>query len=487
MIDIKSLRISDTDYYDSSIERLANEANNPNEYATKGLSAKELQRRFMAPSDLLRKHFNLLVGLLQGLDAEGKLTQESLVGVLQTGLSSHPTLYDLLIGFKEGTLPDAIVTGEGETLRSVLNTLSSDVENHKARLKSLDEDVGKVVESMEKINEALENGVYDGKDGFSPIVTVEENELETTVTIEDQEGEKSFAIPKSAEQIIFPHAMKTAYPVGNITLTNGVGVMAEAGDSLADLIRNVWFKVMQPTITQPSLSVSFGGAAKEVGTTIQPAYYATFSGGKYSFGPATGVTATEWRISDTEGYTAADPMGTTEVLLTDETAYQLTVECDHSAGAVPLDNEGNEATVSGIEAGTLTWKSSVVKGYRNSFFGALSAADVASWEQYITAGTLTISDCIRSLTKSGKALSNGSSFTITIPAGTVMVLFAYPATLRDVSSVKDVNGMNSRIEDSFVKETVSVEGANGYTAIPYKLFTMPSTPMAAANTFTVTI
>lgn len=476
MIDIKALKISDTDYYDASIERLGNEANNPNEYAIKRLSARELKRRFMAPSDLLKVHFNLLCDLLVGMNEDGALTPDSLAGLIKTGIPSHPTLYDLFVGFGEGTIPDAIVMGEGETLSSLLEKILWQVKDHGEALEEID----KAMSALDEFFEKVENGDFNG---FSPIVTVTPGELEDTVTITDEEGEKHFAVPKDASKIFFPEDVKTAYPVGNITLTNGVGVMAKKGESVADLFRNVWFKIVQPTVTQPSLTVSFSGAAKEVGSTIKPSYYATFTGGKYSFGPTTGVAATAWRISDTEGNSSSDMMGTYDVQLTDETAYQLTVEVDHSAGVVPYTNEGKESEeVSGIEAGTVTWTSPAIKGFRNTFYGAFTQADLDAF-----AG-MTQSQIIRTLTKSGKALANGNSFTVDIPVGAKQVVIAYPATLRDVSSIKDVNGMGAQIKSSFVLYTADVEGANGYTAISYKVYVLEyAEAVETANTYTVVI
>ena len=90
--------------------------------------------------------------------------------------------------------------------------------------------------------------------------------------------------------------------------------------------------------------------------------------------------------------------------------------------------------------------------------------------------------------KSNRALANGNSFSITIPVNATRVIFAYPATLRDVTSVKDVNGLNAEIKSAFTKSTVSVEGANGYTAINYKVYTTDyAQPNDKANTYTVTI
>ena len=90
--------------------------------------------------------------------------------------------------------------------------------------------------------------------------------------------------------------------------------------------------------------------------------------------------------------------------------------------------------------------------------------------------------------KSGKALVNGNTFTVTIPVGAQRVIIAYPATLRDVTSIKDVNGLNADITSAFSKTTVSVEGAAGYTAIEYKVYTQDfATANDTANTYSVTI
>ena len=67
-------------------------------------------------------------------------------------------------------------------------------------------------------------------------------------------------------------------------------------------------------------------------------------------------------------------------------------------------------------------------------------------------------------------------------------VFAYPATLRDVNSVQDVNGMNAEIKSAFTKYTVDVEGANGYTAKSYKVYVMDmANANDTANTYKVTI
>ena len=68
------------------------------------------------------------------------------------------------------------------------------------------------------------------------------------------------------------------------------------------------------------------------------------------------------------------------------------------------------------------------------------------------------------------------------------MIIAYPATLRDVTSILDVNGLNAEIKSGFTKTEVQVEGANGFDAIAYKVYTMDyAKANDTANTYKVTI
>lgn len=122
------LLITDTEYYDSSIERLANEANNTNEYAQRRMSPRELKQRMMLPAKILTEHLNALIMILDGLDERGELSEESILGVVQTGIPSHPNLYKLLIGFKDGSLPSAIKIDNLKTLQTLIDSVSAMLE-----------------------------------------------------------------------------------------------------------------------------------------------------------------------------------------------------------------------------------------------------------------------------------------------------------------------------------------------------------------------
>ena len=283
----------------------------------------------------------------------------------------------------------------------------------------------------------------------------------------------------NAENVYFDKDLVTTSAIGNITLTNGQATIAATGKNLKQVFDTIFVKEKNPSVTQPSVGVSLAGAgAKEVGTKIIPSYTTSFNAGKYEFGPATGCNPTSWSVTDSDG---SAPLTTatgkfTEITVADDTNYTVNATVNYSEGAIPVTNVGNEYASGKITAGSRSATSSAITGYRNSFYGTLTEK-----------GELT-SDIIRSLSKSNKAFKNGNSFDITIPVGAMRVVFAYPATLRDVTSVKDVNGLNAEISGAFTKSTLSVEGLNNFQGIDYKVYVTDfAEAVATANTYKVTI
>lgn len=269
--------------------------------------------------------------------------------------------------------------------------------------------------------------------------------------------------------------------VGNLTKSqNGTATFATKGKSIAAALTDIFSKRLQPgTPTAPAVTLTFGQAkAYEVGTTVSPTYSASLSAGSYTYGPATGITATSWEITDTEGHTADTDTGSfDDVIVADNTDYKITAKANYGEGAVAKDNLGSDSSpVVKIAAGSATKTSGAITGYRNTFYGT------------VTEKAEVTSTIIRGLSKSNKALVNGNSFTVNIPVGAVRVIFAYPATLRDVSSVKDVNGLNAEIKSAFTKSAITVAGAGADVGIEYKVYVTDfADPVAKANSYTVTI
>ena len=270
--------------------------------------------------------------------------------------------------------------------------------------------------------------------------------------------------------------------VGNLTKSQtGTATFSTKGKSVADALTEIFSKRLQPTTpTLPAVTLTFTQAdSYEVGTVVSPAYSASLSTGSYQYGPATGITAESWEITDTAGNNADTATGTfADVTVADGTNYKITAKATYPQGAIAKDNLGADSDpVVRIKADTATKTSGAITGYRNTFYGTTN--DKAALTNEI----------IRNLTKSNKALSNGSTFTISIPQGAMRVIFAYPATLEDVASVKDDNGLNAEISSDFAenKSEMEITGNNNYTGITYKVYVKEYAAPAAANTYTVKI
>lgn len=283
----------------------------------------------------------------------------------------------------------------------------------------------------------------------------------------------------TAETVKFTTDLTITANVGVHTIdSSGSKTLATTGKSVKQVMDLLFSEEKNPTITQPYVNLSSSTmGAKEVGTSIIPVYTASLNPGTYKYGPATGVTASSWIITDTNGGSKTESSGSFEEFqVIDNTSYKITAVAQHTEGTIPLTNLGNEYAAGKIQAGSKTKQVGTITGYRNSFYGTLEDK-----------GELT-STVIRTLGKSNKALSNGSTFNITIPVGALRVVIAYPAILRNLTSVSDINGLGAEIVTSFTEIRVNVEGANRYQTIEYKVYYLDyANPNNANNTYKVTI
>lgn len=267
----------------------------------------------------------------------------------------------------------------------------------------------------------------------------------------------------NAENIYFDKDLVTTSAVGNITLTNGQATIAAAGKNLKQLFDTIFVKEKNPSITQPSVSVSSGQAkAYEVGTKVTPSWSATFNAGKYEFGPATGVTVESWSITDTEGNTDTAASGSfPQITVADNTNYKITATAKHTVGAVPVTNVGNPYEAGKIAEGSKSaTTSTAITGYRSFFYGVLDTD---------SATTPLTSEIIRTLTNGG-AYNASKTFTLNGSATAKRIVVAYPknTTRGGLKEVILTSAMNTPITETYTAVAdVEVEGVNGAEAIAY--------------------
>lgn len=289
-------------------------------------------------------------------------------------------------------------------------------------------------------------------------------------------------IQVDASQVMFSQDLVFTEQFGKYVPSGGKVTVPANGDSLLEVLLNAFATDSNPSITQPSVSISSSSfKAYEVGTNVTPAYTATLNPGSYQYGPATGITATSWSVVDN----AAEPNTLTtasgsfpQMQVVDGTSYSITATASYGAGAIPNTALGQEYADGQIKAGSKSATKGTITGYRNGFYGTTTSQSSGTFE----------SDNIRALTATNKAVTAGTVWNISIPVGARSVIFAYPATIRDVTSVLDANGLNAEIKTAFTKVQAQVAGANGYNPIEYKVYyTNYANANDTQNTYKVTI
>lgn len=148
----------------------------------------------------------------------------------------------------------------------------------------------------------------------------------------------------------------------------------------------------------------------------------------------------------------------------------------YAEGVTKVNNMGEPDPTGKILAGSKS-DTLLYTGVRQVFYAAQALA-----------GEPSASAEIRALAGTKMNPTNGTTLTVNIAAGTKRIVIAYPATLRDVSTIKYVELGNAEVKDTFNLVNISVEGANGYMAIPYKVYVyIPAVPFGSAATYNVTI
>ena len=263
--------------------------------------------------------------------------------------------------------------------------------------------------------------------------------------------------------------------------TSGSTTISAAGKSVKDVLAGIFAKEKEPTVTNPAVSITASAnKAYEVGTKVSPSYSASLSAGSYLYGPATGITAKTWSVTNSgSDETLTTATGTfAEITVADNTNLSITATATYDAGAIPKSNIGNEVPAKQIKAGSASATTSAkITGYRNFFYGVVNTENLTS-------------DVIRGLTKGGK-YDVSKTFDVNVTTdNAVGIVVAYPsnATRSGISKVLLTTSMNADITADYkVVEAVNVEGANGYTAQSYKVYLYKPAKLSAGQTHKITL
>lgn len=382
----------------------------------------------------------------------------------------------------------------------------------------------KFLESVEYKSSVEINGVFQPVLQFTFVVGADEDKAVVNIPIKD--------LPIEADNIYFTFegdSIKLTETFGRYKPDSVKGYVKvplvkivdekKEPKSIQELFRDAYQVSKDPDVTQPTYSLSASASAFDTGTTeigsniTKIKWEGTFTDGSYSYGTKEYPNSTAAGLS--KSYTVTFMEGTKEIssnaedssysfsegnqiqITSTENKTYLTVtgDCSYKDSRIPVNNLGEDASSFKIaDSGDNPLEATAhiqVQGYRASFYGTYSSKLIPNTEQ----NTGSTSASIRSLTNSKKTLKDGSSFSITIPKGAVRVVIAYPSTLRDLTSVKDVGDSNNEIKSGFKSfdkrsnyETIKVESANKFDSPDYKVYIMDfANPVTTANTFNVTI
>lgn len=305
-----------------------------------------------------------------------------------------------------------------------------------------------------------------------------------------------------ATNVIFDSDITVTENIGAFEIPEGQNsaTLESAGKNLKQVLEMILAQELQPVReSSPAVTVTLkanGSTTRvyEVGTSVTPSWTASLSAGSYTYGPATGVTATSWEITDADGNTASTASGSFDaIVVEDGENYKITAKANYGDGAVPVTNLGNPAEDDSVQitAGGASATSAAITGYRAFFYGPVATKLIGDDGSVLT-DSIT-SDMIRGLTNGG---NYNAKKTVTITAAsdgsTASFIVAYPsASTRSGVSLAEIQGSVAIAVTSSYKladATVEVEGKDGYaTTKPYKVWVYSPAQISAGETHAVTL
>lgn len=278
--------------------------------------------------------------------------------------------------------------------------------------------------------------------------------------------------------------------VGNIT----TGTELPVGMTFTEFIKQMMVKQIPPTYSAPSVAFTAptSNSTLEVGTTINLTVTS-----KFTQNDAGAIITNGHKITRKIGNGTAETVATgsaatlsfteNETVIGDATADATVVynsSVSYAQGAVKKDNLGADYPTGRIEAGTKNASATrTVTGKRCMFFGSFAPG---AWD----ATSAKIRGMKSKLNPTASTTIAYSEFPVA--AGDQIFVIALPTSYkRTIGEVlQNANGFDLKVTDKFVKQssTVSVEGANGYTAAEYDVYIWdPGTAFSDPDSFKVDI
>ena len=281
----------------------------------------------------------------------------------------------------------------------------------------------------------------------------------------------------NATNVYFPSDLTITANIGVQTIdSTGSKTLATTGKNVKQVLDMIVAQEKNPTITQPTASISSNNiGTKEVGTNIAIAYSFSTNAGNYQYGPATGVTFSDYSAVF-NGETLNTSSGTFKsIQVTDDTNLTITGSVTHSDGVIPKTNLGNNYEAGKITGKTLNPSKGTLRGFRGWFYGYKNGTNAIADPNAITSAE------VRALSSPATSIPSQISTN-----QMKQMFFAIPKGVKTSVSVADAtNGAPQTV----TKITdVMVEGANSYSAIAYDIWYVNNAAAASGSAkFNITV
>lgn len=255
----------------------------------------------------------------------------------------------------------------------------------------------------------------------------------------------------------------TGVTVGN--LTNGT--VLNEGTNVIDILKQMLIKIIPPTYTKPTISISSDINSVEVGKSISPRLTITFYQNDGGSIKAIEIKDGNLTVGNSLIYTLAPFVITSDKTYTGIISY--------GDGAIKNNNIGQPDPNGQIKGDTII-ANTVIRAYR-PYFGYAS-----------NNGTVPTSNDIRQQSISGLNLSNGGTIRVVTEPTSRLVCFAYPSTLRDCTKIRYEDLNDDSNKSAFTSILLNITDASGSNAIGYRVYYYISpVPFGLNATFTLTV
>lgn len=312
---------------------------------------------------------------------------------------------------------------------------------------------------------------------------IQDNYYQHTAYVYNGNNWKAMDGNYNANNIYFDQDFIVTENIGAIEVNENDGnvVLSTKNKNLQQLMTEIFAKEKFPEVKYPTASLNFipNIYEYEIGTVISPKYQIKFDSGEYEYDASTQVTVLSYDIIDSNDQQSNLSTGVMpELTIADDTEYFIKGIIQHSAGIIPKTNLGNDDNTRQIKKDNINLISNTITGFRNSFFGTVN-------DNKIEINSINIRAELNAL---DRRLSTGDQITLNIPVGAQRVIIAYPDTLGEITSIKDVNALNTEIKSSFKLIKMNVESKNNYDSIPYKIYYLDyALPKTSSNIYQIII